>query len=395
MKKLVLFSILIFAISAITFAQQYGWQLIETPDISGTPDFSNVFFVNDNTGWITTDTRNNIFKTDDGAVSFTTQVTTHGIEAIQMFDINNGYAGGESGIVFNTTDGGLNWTAIGSIGVPLTDMDFATSSQGYACGDNGTVFSISGTSVTNLNCGSYSYFSGISAPSVDNVWVCGGNRIYYYNGTSFTSQPSPGGNFNDIHCINNQEGWVVGDEGIIYHTSDGGAFWAPQTNPDTQDRSLYGVFFLDSNTGWAVGFHGIILHTTDGGTTWTIEGAGLTTAFLREVHFTSATNGYIVGNRKTLIKYTEITGIGDETEPLKFEIYPNPAQNKIQIHCSEFKTEKGIIEILSLEGKKILEKDIESGIEIIDLDLHNLKSGMYFCKLSTDKKSTTKKLIIE
>ena len=63
--------------------------------------------------------------------------------------------------------------------------------------------------------------------------------------------------------------------------------WNTQTNPDTQNRSLYSVFFLDSDNGWAVGNGGIILQTTNGGTTWTIEGAGLTTAFLRGVHFTS------------------------------------------------------------------------------------------------------------
>ncbi len=108
-------------------------------------------------------------------------------------------------------------------------------------------------SLTNLNTGLNGDFSGISAPSVNNVWVCGGNRIYYYNGTDFTSQTAPPGTFNDIHFINNQKGWVVGDGGRIGYTTDGGASWNTQTNPDTQNRSLYGVFFLDSDNGWAIG----------------------------------------------------------------------------------------------------------------------------------------------
>ena len=123
---------------------------------------------------------------------------------------------------------------------------------GYASGNSGNVWEITST-LTNLNSPSSSTFSGISAPSVNNVWVCGGNRIYYYNGTDFTSQIAPTGTFNDIHFINNQEGWVVGDFGVIGNTTDGGTLWVTQTNPDTQDRSLYGVFFLDSNYGWAVG----------------------------------------------------------------------------------------------------------------------------------------------
>ncbi len=72
----------------------------------------------------------------------------------------------------------------------------------------------------------------------------------------FISQIAPPGTFNDIHFINNQEGWVVGDGGVIGHTTDGGAGWATQTNPDTQNRTLIGVFFLDSNNGWAVGADG-------------------------------------------------------------------------------------------------------------------------------------------
>ncbi len=40
--------------------------------------------------------------------------------------------------------------------------------------------------------------------------------------------------------------------------------------------------------------------------------AGLTTAFLRGVHFTSPTNGYVVGNGKNLLKYTE-TNLNTET----------------------------------------------------------------------------------
>ncbi len=148
---------------------------------------------------------------------------------------------------------------------------------GYACGDSGQVWEITST-LTNLNSPSSTTFSGISAPSVNNVWVCGGNRIYYYNGTNFTSQTAPAGTFNDIHFINNQEGWVVGSGGVIGHTTNGGTSWNEQTNPDTQNRTLIKVFFLDANNGWAVGVDGVILHTIDGGTTWTIEGAGLTTA---------------------------------------------------------------------------------------------------------------------
>jgi len=394
MKKLILFSILTFAFFAISFSQEYGWKKINTDTITGTIDFTDVFFVSENEGWITTNTTNNIFKTNDGGLSFITQTTQYGTQAVYAFDTTYAYSGGLNGRIYYTSDGGLNWPAIGSINVTLNDLDFATSSQGYACGNSGAVYSIANGSVSNLNSPSSATLRGISAPSIDNVWVCGGSSIFYYNGSIFSGQVGPSGTFNDIHFINNQEGWIVGNAGLIAHTADGGANWIAQTNPDPQNRTLAGVFFFDSDYGWAVGVDGVILHTSNGGSTWSVVGAGLTTEVLTSIHFTSATNGYVAGGGKTLLKYTVVSGIEDNKKIIDFEIYPNPAQNKIQIHCSEFKTESGIIEILSLDGKKILEKEIETGIENIELDLNNLESGMYLCRITIDKKSTTKKLII-
>ncbi|MCP4609253.1 MAG: hypothetical protein GY845_11120 [Planctomycetes bacterium] len=284
---------------------QGDWQVIDPTSINGTPDFSDVFFVNENTGYISCSSNANIFRTDDGATNFTTQSTQYTTEAIYMTDINSGFAGGASGRVYYTSEGGLNWPAIDSISVTLIDLDFATTSQGYACGDSGAVYSITSTGVANLNSGQPTFFSGISTPSVDNVWICGGNDVMYYDGSTFSFQSGPGGTYNSIFFINDQEGWIVGNNGVIGHTENGGNSWTSQTNPDS--NSLYGIFCLNQNEGWAVGAQGTILQTTNGGDTWTVQGAGLTTAFLRGVHFVSTDNGnvgYVVGNGKTLIKFS-------------------------------------------------------------------------------------------
>jgi len=304
MKKLLLISVIIHGFWSLAFSQQYGWQKIDPASIPGTPSFTDVFFTSADTGWITISTTSNIYRTDDGGVTFSTQTTPLGsTSAIHMLDANNGYSGGQGGWVYNTADGGLNWNILASMS-SLTDISFPFNTDpenpiGYACGDAGRVWEITST-LTDLNSPSASDFGGISAPSVNHVWVCGGNRIYYYNGTDFTSQSTPGGYFYDIHFINNQEGWVVGDGGVIGYTTDGGASWNTQTNPDTQALALYSVFFFDSDYGWVVGNNGLILQTSDGGTTWTIEAEGLTTEALRGIHFTSPTNGYVVGNGKTL-----------------------------------------------------------------------------------------------
>jgi photosystem II stability/assembly factor-like uncharacterized protein len=152
--------------------------------------------------------------------------------------------------------------------------------------------------------------------------------------STFTFQSGPIGSYNDIFFLNDQEGWVIGNSGLIGHTENGRDTWYSQINPDPENRSLYGLFFLDENNGWAVGSKRSIIHTIDGGETWELQSQGLTSNFLRGIHFTSPTNGYVVGNGKTLLKYTEVSWVG-ESEPIQFEIYPNPAGKKFGVRGLE------------------------------------------------------------
>lgn len=77
--------------------------------------------------------------------------------------------------------------------------------------------------------------------------------------------------------------------------------WTPLTSGTTQ--WLYDVHFVDKNTGYVVGNAGTILTTTDGGKTWVALTTG-TSVNLRSVHFADANNGFAAGANKTIIKTT-------------------------------------------------------------------------------------------
>ncbi|WP_218135251.1 YCF48-related protein [Variovorax sp. YR216] len=100
-----------------------------------------------------------------------------------------------------------------------------------------------------------------------------------------------------------QQGWAVGHEGVVLHTSDGGVTWQRQldaqkitrllverygtpANPDDAaaqqlqksaagfaalpaDKPLLDVWFEDEKKGFAVGAFNLILRTEDGGKNWT------------------------------------------------------------------------------------------------------------------------------
>ncbi len=78
-----------------------------------------------------------------------------------------------------------------------------------------------------------------------------------------------------IQFVDQSEGWAVGDDGVIWHSMDGGKTWERQKSGTR--ASLRGVHFQTPYTGWAVGrietanggtSVGVMLKTTDGGIKW-------------------------------------------------------------------------------------------------------------------------------
>lgn len=121
-----------------------------------------------------------------------------------------------------------------------------------------------------------------------------------------------------VHFVDTRNGWAVGHDGVVLHSSDGGQHWVRQLDGNTinalmlasaqatvarlqaasdeapsdstlataldnalfelddakagaaagPSRPLLGVWFRSPQEGWVVGAYGMILHTTDGGAHW-------------------------------------------------------------------------------------------------------------------------------
>lgn len=65
-----------------------------------------------------------------------------------------------------------------------------------------------------------------------------------------------------------KNGWAVGHDAVILHTTDGGTTWILQNFQPDLNKPLFDVLFIDANRGYAVGAYGLFLSTTDGGVTW-------------------------------------------------------------------------------------------------------------------------------
>lgn len=140
------------------------------------------------------------------------------------------------------------------------------------------------------------------------VWIVGYPGVILHSpdkGATWAPQDSGGeeGLFS-VDFVDEKHGWVVGRRGHVLHTSDGGATWLPQESGTIEP--LLAVDFVDTNHGWAVGNFALILHTSDGGATWVRQSLGPDEdAVLNGVSFVSETEGWLAGEFGTVAHTTD------------------------------------------------------------------------------------------
>ena len=150
------------------------------------------------------------------------------------------------------------------------------------------------------------------------------------------------GMLQDVYFMDNQNGLVVGDSGLMLATSDGGKTWEKMEidmrPPGAGQRPggppgagggpppgfgrggpapLYNIYFVDENVGFIIGGRGTILKTEDGGKTWArkmaMSSAGVgrggnprgMRANLMGIQMISETTGFIAGTENTILKTTD------------------------------------------------------------------------------------------
>ncbi|MGC9366790.1 MAG: YCF48-related protein [bacterium] len=114
--------------------------------------------------------------------------------------------------------------------------------------------------------------------------------------------PRPtGNNLNDVFFINNY-GWIAGEAGTIYHSSDSGLTWN-EIGIDTF-LNFNTVFFVDSMMGWVAGESGAVFRTEDAGTTWVSQNSGENVE-LHQAYFYDSLLGYMSGDAARIIKTTD------------------------------------------------------------------------------------------
>ncbi len=132
-------------------------------------------------------------------------------------------------------------------------------------------------------------------------WVCTGNGYVVKTtngGTNWTAIPvQPDRNFLAIHFFDINTGFVIGTKN--FKTTNGGSNWTQFSFPVI--LSLYNsLSFIDNSTGWVCGNSGHVFKTTDAGNSWVQQNSG-TSIQLNSIFFLNNLNK-ILRNKKSVIK---------------------------------------------------------------------------------------------
>ncbi len=315
------------------------WTTIPMPAGSGTRAPVAVFMRSSTEGWIGCDD-GRIYATSDGWTTWTGLYSTgawiNDIEGIP--GTATAIAVGEKGASFLlTTTGATRFTlpeltlptgnSLSAVSIPTADEAWITTtgsggvdplmyhrSGGTWAGDQASypAYGLYGifmrtTKVGHLLCGQFDAGNRWMGPGVHST--VDGSSWYENTNVPATQVVKTGANgqssvvtisLNDVAFVSADEGWIVGSNGWILHTTNGSAT-ATAAHTGWTTRGSY------SNADLAL-------------TAWAPEGEGLTELVLNRVHFPSAAAGYAVGtgdmigglsnlhHRAALFKRTELRG---------------------------------------------------------------------------------------
>lgn len=280
--------------------------------------------------------------------------TTKTLWDVHFTSETNGLAVGDNGVIYKSTNSGLNWQTEPSPTTALLNSIFFKNNLGWMAGravvlksDNGNAWTTHWVPTENPLS---KWLTSIFFIDANIGWAVSGQNLILKTtdgGTTWTTQEHlVQSTWESIYFKNSQEGWVAGKNNILY-TTDGGTTWidsGPGTTiahgfpthfmsidfvestgwavgsdgdiyrtlngiswqkvPSPTTENLKSVDFIDANKGWIVGASGTILYTSNGGASW-ITITSPTTEHLQSVFFKDANNGWIVGTNGAILKYTD------------------------------------------------------------------------------------------
>ncbi len=188
----------------------------------------------------------------------------------------------------------------------LTSVYFSDSQNGTAVGGNITL---------RTSDGGETWLDDIDTMAINNPWrcvngvrvggifyLCGGNGkiMKYENGQYINQNSGTTKILNSLSFVTNNLGYVVGQDGLILKTTNGGQQWFQQQSGTT--AWLTSVNAIDENNVLVAGDSGYILQTTNGGDNWITRNIPSFFTYLACIYLFNPAEGWISGSEGTLVE---------------------------------------------------------------------------------------------
>ncbi len=187
-------------------------------------DLLGVYAVNDSTVWVVGQEQVILRSTDYGGswqyIQFPSQEKPHLFDVF-AFSADRAVVAGQ-GFLYQTYDGGKNWSGLYDANVTFYSVFFVDSLHGWAVGSDRNVYVTTDAGAT-------------WTPKATGATV----QLY------------------DVFFLDQYLGWVVGQNGLVLETTNGGESWDEDARQTSQD--LKRVIFTSKSSGWAFGNSGVIL----------------------------------------------------------------------------------------------------------------------------------------
>ncbi len=330
------------------------------------PSIQDIFFLNNNVGYLARNNRVVSKTTDGGETWFTIMPDTTDSKVVnycvQFLNENVGYVAGKSGshvsAFYKTTDGGQSWIKqFGIFPEKVNDLYFWDENTGVIVGDNLTA---------------YYTLDGASS------WI-----MATLNGSVDSDD-----DLNGVTFYDNNFGLAYGDE--LFKTTDGGHTW-DYVSISPYNIEIKSASILENENHWIVVGKTKVLETTDGGNSWTdIADLSVITSTQLYTSFADKTGRYWVsGGTSEIYKTVNPVGVTAENtnipkEFVLYQNYPNPFNPTTTIKFTVPRKSYVKLKIFDSLGKEVatlINKKLESGTYSINFDANKFTSGIYFYSL--------------
>lgn len=199
--------------------------------------------------------------------------TGNNLLCTHFFAEDTGFIYSSKGEIFKTTDGGVNWNLVEKNleKAAVVDIKYLNQNTGYML-TREKLFKTTdrGNSWFELNTSNYSGFNGIYFLDIGNFWIVGDSGLIIHStndGVNWSNHSLNTGYKNTtIYFLNDSLGFIGREFYTSLKTTNAGLTWS--TIQASGHMLITKYFFINSDTGFAIGRYGKIFRTINKGQDW-------------------------------------------------------------------------------------------------------------------------------